>query len=166
MAGAAGSIGALLLAACASSATSVDRAAGARPSGSPGVTAAELTAYVHEIEAIRLPVDDLLEQADPILDGAHDKTVTPAVASQRMSALEQRFAGYLVAVNAIVPANAVLAELHAPYAHTYFYAGYESTSGTPFPQFFGAGELVSGAPEPGLVGLLGNNLYAFGTIPV
>jgi hypothetical protein len=90
-------------------------------SGPPGATAAELRAYVHEIEAIRLPVNDLLDQADPILDAYHDKTISPAVASSRMSALEQRFATYLLDVNAIDPSNPALAKLHAPYAHTYFY---------------------------------------------
>jgi hypothetical protein len=90
------------------------------PSGA-GVSATELRAYVNQIEAVRLPVNDLLEDADPILDAYHDKTITPAQASTRMSALEQRFAGYLLTVNAIEPSNAVLAKLHAPYAHTYFY---------------------------------------------
>jgi hypothetical protein len=85
------------------------------------VTAAEVRAYVTEVEAVRLPVNSLLNGADPILDAAHDKKITPAVASARMSALEQRFATYLLAVNALQPTNPVLAKLHAPYAHTYYY---------------------------------------------
>ncbi len=85
------------------------------------MSAAQLRAYVKEVEAVRLPVNDLLEGADPILEAAHDKKITPAVASGRMSALEQRFAQYLVDVKAIEPTNAVLARIHTPYAHTYFY---------------------------------------------
>jgi hypothetical protein len=86
----------------------------------PGVTAAELRAYVAEVEAVRLPVNAVLNQADPILEAAHDKTITPAEASARMSALERHFATYLLDVNALQPTNRVLAELHAPYAHAYY----------------------------------------------
>jgi hypothetical protein len=111
---------ALTAAACASSPS--DRARTAASGGtSPGVTASELRSYVTQIEAIRLPVNDLLEHADPILNAYHGKKITPAVASGRMSALEQHFAQYLVDVNALVPSNPALAKLHAPYAHTYFY---------------------------------------------
>ncbi len=86
-----------------------------------GVSATELRAYVSQIETVRLPVNDLLEGADPILDAYHAKTITPAQASTRMSALEQRFAGYLLTANAITPSNQVLARLNTPYAHTYHY---------------------------------------------
>ena len=96
-------------------------AAGSTGASGAGVSASELRAYVQQVEAVRLPVNDLLEGADPILDAYHDKTITPAVASTRMSALEQRFAGYLLTVEAIAPTNKVLATLHAPYAHTYIF---------------------------------------------
>jgi len=43
---------------------------------------------------VRLPVNALLEDADPILGGLRDHTVTPEQASQRMGDLEERFAGY------------------------------------------------------------------------
>ena len=89
--------------------------------GGAGVSATELRTYINQIEAVRLPVNDLLEGADPILGAYHDKSITPAQASARMSALEQRFAGYLLTVNALKPTNAVLAKLHTPYAHTYYY---------------------------------------------
>jgi hypothetical protein len=98
-----------------------NRASTSATASDAGVSAAELRAYVKEIEAVRLPVNDLLEGADPILEAYHEKKITPAVASGRMSALEQRFADYLVDVNALEPANPALAKLHTPYAHTYFY---------------------------------------------
>ena len=113
---------ALALGAAACSSGSSDRATTSATGGTTvGVSAAELQSYVKQIEAVRLPVNDLLEGADPILDAYHEKKITPAVASGRMSALEQRFAQYTVDVNAIEPSNPVLAKLHTPYAHTYFY---------------------------------------------
>jgi hypothetical protein len=84
------------------------------------VTAAALQAYVGEIEAIRLPVNQLLGTADPILDAFHDKAITGAVASARMTALEEHFAGYLVQMYNVAPANPTLARINAPYAHVYF----------------------------------------------
>ena len=112
---------AVVLAAAACQSSASDRTSTSASASSTGVTASELQAYVKQVEAVRLPVNDLLEGADPILDAAHDRKITPAVASGRMSALEQRFAQYTVDVNAIAPSNAVLAKLHAPYAHTYFH---------------------------------------------
>jgi hypothetical protein len=86
-----------------------------------GVSASELRDYVAQIEKVRLPVNELLDGADPILEGFHDKTLTPDAAADQMDALEQRFAGYLLEANAISPSNSVLAKMNTPYAHTYFY---------------------------------------------
>ena len=88
---------------------------------SSSVSADELRSYVTQVERVRLPVNQLLNGADPILEAYHDKTITPAVAAQRMGDLETRFAGYLLEVNAIEPSNRALAELNTPYAHTYYY---------------------------------------------
>jgi hypothetical protein len=65
----------------------------------PAVSATALNSYVNAIEAVRLPVNQLLEQADPILDGYREHRITPAVAAQQMGTLEQRFAGYLMQMN-------------------------------------------------------------------
>ncbi len=86
---------------------------------SPAISAAALNSYVNAAEAVRLPVNQLLEQADPILDGYREHRITPAVAAQQMGALEQRFAAYLVQMTAITPADPALARINAPYAHTY-----------------------------------------------
>ncbi len=119
--GAGALVGATMLVAAACQGASSSSASSGSSSSSVGVSAAELRAYVSQIEAVRLPVNDLLDDADPILDAYRDKTITPTQASARLSALEQRFAGYLLTVNALKPANAVLAKLHTPYARTYYY---------------------------------------------
>jgi hypothetical protein len=80
---------------------------------------AALVAYLHQIEPLRLGVNRLLEGADPILDGFHDRRLSAKVASQRMEALERRFAAYTVDVAAIEPATPQLRAINAPYAHTY-----------------------------------------------
>ena len=78
-----------------------------------------LIAYLHEVEPIRLAVNRLLEGADPILSAYRDGRASPVQASQRMGALERRFAAYTVDIAAIQPATAQLRLVNAPYAHTY-----------------------------------------------
>jgi hypothetical protein len=86
---------------------------------SAAISAGQLRDYVTAVEAVRLPVNQLLNQADPILDAYHDHRITPAVASARMGAMEQEFAGLAVEMGTIAPANPALAQINAPYAHTY-----------------------------------------------
>lgn len=76
--------------------------------------------YVAAVERVRLPVNTLLNGADPILDAYHAHTITPAVASQRMGALESGFAGYALAMQQIAPKDKALRTINAGYAHTYF----------------------------------------------
>jgi hypothetical protein len=78
-----------------------------------------LIAYLHEVEPIRLAVNRLLEGADPVLSAYRDGRASPVQASQRMGALERRFAAYTVDIAAIQPATAQLRLVNAPYAHTY-----------------------------------------------
>jgi hypothetical protein len=78
-----------------------------------------LTAYVQRVEPIRLAVNRLLDQADPILEGYRRHRLSPKEAGRRFDRLERRFAGYTEHIAAIEPANAVLAQVHRPYAHTY-----------------------------------------------
>jgi hypothetical protein len=87
---------------------------------SGGVSATELRDYVTQIEKVRLPVNSLLDGADPILDAYRAKTITPDAAADQMDALEQRFAGYTLGANTLAPTNPVLAKVHAPYAQTYY----------------------------------------------
>lgn len=87
----------------------------------PIVPAAAVRSYLTQVEAVRLPVNDLLEGADPILDALRDKRITPDQASARMGHLEQTFAGYLLKAQQIRPSDPTLRSLNAPYADTYFY---------------------------------------------
>jgi hypothetical protein len=86
---------------------------------SSGTSGADLRAYVSAVERVRLPVNQLLEGADPILSDYTTHRITPLVAWQRMDQLERQFASYSRDINAITPDDAGLAQLHAPYAHTY-----------------------------------------------
>jgi hypothetical protein len=89
--------------------------------GSARVPPDELQAYVSAVEKVRLPVNALLNGADPILDAYHDHRISGPQASRRMGALEERFAAYTVQMQQIAPSNPRLAALNRPYAHTYFY---------------------------------------------
>lgn len=85
------------------------------------VSDGELRTYVGEVDRIRLPVNQLLEEADPILDAFNSGKISPQTAADRMGALEARFASYTVAINALDPANPRLRSLNAVYAHTFLY---------------------------------------------
>ena len=87
--------------------------------GSAPVAGGTLRSYLHQVEPIRLGVNDLLEGADPILESYRDHQSTGDQAAAAMDALERRFASYTVQINALTPSNPTLARLHAPYAHTY-----------------------------------------------
>lgn len=109
----------VLATACASSPAPSPASAAAAPSASAAISAGQLRDYVTAVDAVRLPVNQLLNQADPILDAYHDHRIAPAAASARMGAMEQEFAGLAVAMGTIAPANPALAQINAPYAHTY-----------------------------------------------
>jgi hypothetical protein len=109
-----------LATACASGpAASTAAAPGAGPSAPASISARQLRDYLTAVEAVRLPVNQLLNQADPILDAYREHRITPAVAAARMGAMEQQFAALAVEMDAIAPANPALAQINAPYAHTY-----------------------------------------------
>jgi hypothetical protein len=78
-----------------------------------------LAAYLQQVEPLRLAVNRLLDQADPILSAYAHARLSAREASSRMGRLEQRFAGYAVDVAAIAPTTPALRALHGVYAHTY-----------------------------------------------
>jgi hypothetical protein len=80
---------------------------------------AALKSYLRQVEPIRLAVNRLLNNADPILGAFRAHRITPTTAARRMDALERRFAEYTVEVSAIQPRTARLDSLQAEYAHTY-----------------------------------------------
>jgi hypothetical protein len=93
---------------------------GSRPAGaSPASRRVSLREYLHEVEPLRLAVNRLLEGADPILSGYSKRRLSAQTASQRMGALERRFAAYTVQITAIEPGDPQLRSLQAVYAHTY-----------------------------------------------
>jgi hypothetical protein len=85
----------------------------------PATTASELKSYLAAIEPIRLGVNALLNNADPIIEGFKNKKLTDAQASAQMGTLEQSFATFTVQANALQPADPALAAINAPYAHTF-----------------------------------------------
>jgi hypothetical protein len=85
----------------------------------PATTASELKSYLATIEPIRLGVNALLNNADPIIEGFKNKKLTDAQASAQMGALEQSFATFTVEANALQLADPALAAINAPYAHTF-----------------------------------------------
>jgi hypothetical protein len=87
--------------------------------GSDQPSAAQVRAYVAAVEKVRLPVNGLLEGADPIFAALAAKKITGQQASDRFDALERAFAGYLVKVQEITPSNPALAAINRPYADTY-----------------------------------------------
>jgi hypothetical protein len=87
--------------------------------GSSPSSADALRAYLHRTEPIRLGVNRLLEDADPVLDAYRAHHLTGDQAAVAMGALEQRFAQYTEQINALQPTDSTLANLHRPYAHTY-----------------------------------------------
>lgn len=84
-------------------------------------TAAALNGYVEQVEAVRLPVNRLLEEADPILDRFRTHRVSAGRAAVLLGRLESRFAGYTLQAQQIQPTDPVLAALNRPYAHTYLF---------------------------------------------
>ena len=94
--------------------------AGAVPTAAPFVSRHQLLGYIGQVERVRLPVNALLNGADPILDAYHAHRITPAEASMEMNTLEVHFAGYVLAMEEIRPSNATLARVNGPYARTYY----------------------------------------------
>ena len=80
---------------------------------------AALEDYVARVEKVRLPVNELLERADPITEGYAEHRIGPARAERRFDALERRFAGYTVAIAAVDPVPAEIRAAHDAYAHTF-----------------------------------------------
>ncbi|MGB0092845.1 MAG: hypothetical protein WBP81_09975 [Solirubrobacteraceae bacterium] len=73
--------------------------AGCGAMSSPATTKGErsrsaLEFYLRQIEPLRLGVNRLLNNADPILEAFRERKITPAQAATRMDQLERRFAAY------------------------------------------------------------------------
>ncbi len=109
---AAGASIALFLAACGGSGGTTSDSA--TPPQAPA-----LHAYLTRIEPLRLDVNDLLDEADPILGAYHDHRIGPREVQRRFGRLERRFARYAAEVAAVRPVPSSIAAAQAAYAHTY-----------------------------------------------
>jgi hypothetical protein len=78
-----------------------------------------LRSYLAAVEPVRLGVNRLLENADPLIAGYRDHHLSEEEAATAMGRLEQSFARYMVEINGLQPSDAMLAGINAPYAHTY-----------------------------------------------
>jgi hypothetical protein len=71
-------------------------AAAAQPRSGRTPPRAAIEAYLGHVEPIRLAVNRLLDQADPVIEAYHDHHLSPAAAGLRMGRLERLFAAYTV----------------------------------------------------------------------
>ncbi len=92
---------------------------GSASSASSPSPAAKLRAYVAAVEKVRLPVNDLLDRADPILTAYADHGIGSGAAKRRFSALERTFGGYATAAAEVKPVPAKLRAANLAYVHTY-----------------------------------------------
>ncbi|MGZ5341584.1 MAG: hypothetical protein ACXWW8_00825 [Solirubrobacterales bacterium] len=77
--------------------------------------------YVARVEKIRLPVNELLDGADPIMSAYGEGEIGAAQAQRRFGALERRFAGYTVEIAALEPVPDEIRAAHDAYAHTFVF---------------------------------------------
>jgi hypothetical protein len=96
----------LVLVGCGSDATDADRRQA-------------LEDYVAQVQPIRLGINELLDRADPILEGYADGDLTAAQAKRRMGALEAGVARYAVQIAEVEPVPEELRAAHDTYAHTF-----------------------------------------------
>jgi hypothetical protein len=78
-----------------------------------------LEEYVAKVQPIRLGINDLLERADPILEGYRDGDLTAAQAKRRMGAIEQRVGRYAVQIAEVEPVPEEMRAAQDAYAHTF-----------------------------------------------
>ncbi len=80
---------------------------------------AALQDYVAEVEPIRLEVNELLDEADPIMAAYNQGRLSAEQAQRRFDSLERRFADYTVRIAALEDVPEQIRTEHDAYAHTY-----------------------------------------------
>jgi hypothetical protein len=98
--------GSLLLAGCGADTSTEDRRQG-------------LEDYVAAVQPIRLGINELLDQADPILEGYNDGDLNAAAARRRMGRLERGVADYAVKIAELEPVPDEMRAAQDSYAHTF-----------------------------------------------
>jgi hypothetical protein len=104
--GAALVVGAVLLAGCGSDTTTADHRRA-------------LEAYVAAVQPIRLGINELLDKADPILEGYNEGELNAAQAERRMNRLERGVANYAVRIAEVEPVPDEMRAAQDAYAHTF-----------------------------------------------
>jgi hypothetical protein len=75
--------------------------------------------YLAAVQPIRLGINDLLDQADPILEGYNDGDLNAAQAQRRMGRIERGTADYAVRIAEVEPVPDELRGAQDAYAHTF-----------------------------------------------
>jgi hypothetical protein len=75
--------------------------------------------YVAKVQPIRLGINELLDQADPILEGYKDGDLSAKRAQRRIERIERGAAGYAVRIAAIEEVPDEMRAAQDAYAHTF-----------------------------------------------
>jgi hypothetical protein len=75
--------------------------------------------YVAAVQPIRLGINELLDRADPILEGYADGDLTAAEARRRLGRLERGVAAYAVRIAEVEPVPEEMRAAQDAYAHTF-----------------------------------------------
>jgi hypothetical protein len=75
--------------------------------------------YLAKVQPIRLGINELLDRADPILEGYADGDLTVAQARRRLGRLERGVAAYAVRIAEVDPVPEEMRTAHDAYAHTF-----------------------------------------------
>jgi hypothetical protein len=75
--------------------------------------------YVAAVQPIRLGINQLLDQADPILEGYNDGDLSAAQATRRMGRIERGAAGYAVRIASVQDVPGEMRMAQDAYAHTF-----------------------------------------------
>ena len=98
--------GALLFAGCGSDTTTADRRQA-------------LEDYVAAVQPVRLGINELLDKADPILEGYNHGDLSAAEATRRMRRIERGAANYAVKIAEVEPVPDEMRAAQDAYAHTF-----------------------------------------------
>jgi hypothetical protein len=78
-----------------------------------------LERYVADVQPIRLGINELLDRADPILEGYRDGDLSAREAQRRLGRLERAEAGYAVRIAAVPDVPHEMRAAQDAYAHTF-----------------------------------------------
>ncbi len=109
------------LAGCEGSGSSASTGSASADSAAIDSAAGQLRRYVAAVERVRLPVNDLLENVDPVTEAYAKHEIGAATAQRRLGRIERRFAGYAREAAEVTPVPAAMRAANRAYAHTYVF---------------------------------------------